>query len=116
MHGSYLPAYRGRVPVNWAIINGEKQTGATLHYMVAKPDAGDIVDQEKVVIDFTDTASDVFTKVTDAAEKVMARAWPLLREGKAARRAMNLPKRELFRRQKTGRRPDRLEQECSCDI
>ena len=52
LHGSYLPRYRGRVPVNWAVINGESETGATLHYMVEKPDAGDIVDQEKVAIAF----------------------------------------------------------------
>jgi methionyl-tRNA formyltransferase len=102
MHGSYLPAYRGRVPVNWAVINGEKETGATLHYMVAKPDAGDIVDQKKVNIEFTDTAFDVFTKVTDAAEKVMARCWPLLREGKAGRRPMNLAEGSYF----SGRKPE----------
>jgi methionyl-tRNA formyltransferase len=40
MHGSLLPKYRGRVPVNWAVINGETETGATLHYMTEKPDAG----------------------------------------------------------------------------
>lgn len=90
LHGSYLPKYRGRVPVNWAVINGESETGATLHYMVEKPDAGDIVDQERVAIDFTDTAHDVFRKVTDAAVRVIARAWPLLRDGKAARIPMNL--------------------------
>jgi methionyl-tRNA formyltransferase len=90
LHGSYLPRYRGRVPVNWAVINGERETGATLHYMVEKPDAGDIVDQEKIEIAFTDTARDVFGKVTDAAETVIARAWPLLRDGKAARIPMNL--------------------------
>ena len=39
MHGSLLPKYRGRVPVNWAVIMGERETGATLHQMVAKPDA-----------------------------------------------------------------------------
>ncbi|MDA8428335.1 MAG: formyltransferase [Geobacteraceae bacterium] len=90
LHGSYLPRYRGRVPVNWAVINGEKVTGATLHYMVEKPDAGDIVDQEMVEISFTDTAHDVFCKVTAAAETVIARAWPLLRDGRAARIPMNL--------------------------
>src|ERR1039457_2083490 len=52
LHGSYLPRYRGRVPVNWAVINGESETGATLHYMVGTPDAGDIVDQERVEIAF----------------------------------------------------------------
>jgi methionyl-tRNA formyltransferase len=90
LHGSYLPKYRGRVPINWAVINGETETGATLHYMVEKPDAGDIVDQEKVSIDFTDTAHDVFAKVTEAAVTVLARAWPKLCSGTAERIPMDL--------------------------
>ncbi len=102
LHGSYLPRYRGRVPVNWAVINGEKETGATLHYMVEKPDAGDIVDREKVCIDFADTAFEVFSKVTNAAEKVIARSWPLLREGKAPRQPMNLAEGSYF----GGRKPE----------
>ena len=48
LHGSFLPAYRGRCPINWVIINGEAQTGVTLHYMIDKPDAGDIVGQKAV--------------------------------------------------------------------
>jgi methionyl-tRNA formyltransferase len=90
LHGSYLPRYRGRVPVNWAVINGETETGATLHYMVEKPDAGDIVDQERVEILFTDTALDVFHKVTDAAVKVIGRSWPKLKAGTAPRIPMDL--------------------------
>jgi methionyl-tRNA formyltransferase len=90
LHGSYLPKYRGRVPVNWAVINGETETGATLHYMVEKPDAGDIVDREKVVISFTDTAFEVFTKLTDAAVAVISRAFPLLVAGTAPRIPMDL--------------------------
>src|SRR5262249_9376688 len=70
MHGSLLPKYRGRVPVNWAVINGERETGATLHYMVEKPDAGDIVDQQAIPILADDTAVDVFRKVTAAAGTV----------------------------------------------
>ena len=101
LHGSYLPKYRGRVPVNWAVINGESETGATLHYMVEKPDAGDIVDQEKVAIADTDTAFDVFNKVTAAAVTVIARAWPLLREGRAARVPMDLSAGSYF----GGRKP-----------
>ncbi|MBI5485057.1 MAG: formyltransferase [Deltaproteobacteria bacterium] len=101
LHGSYLPKYRGRVPVNWAVIKGETETGATLHYMVAKPDAGDIVDQEKVAIAFTDTAIDVFQKVTDAAVTVLARSWPLLRAGIAPRIPMNLGDGSYF----GGRKP-----------
>jgi len=101
LHGSCLPRYRGRVPVNWAVINGETETGATLHYMVAKPDAGDIIDQERVGIAFTDTAHDVFGKVTDAAVTVMARAWPLLRDGTANRTPMDLTSGSYF----GGRKP-----------
>jgi methionyl-tRNA formyltransferase len=101
LHGSYLPKYRGRVPVNWAVINGESETGATLHYMVEKPDAGDIVDREKVAIAFTDTAFDVFNKVTAAAVKVIGRSWPLLREGKAPRIPMELAAGSYF----GGRKP-----------
>jgi len=101
LHGSYLPRYRGRVPVNWAVINGETETGASLHFMVEKPDAGDIIDQDRVAIDFTDTAHDVFAKVTDAAVRVISRAWPLLRDGKAIRTPMDLASGSYF----GGRKP-----------
>jgi methionyl-tRNA formyltransferase len=102
LHGSFLPKYRGRVPVNWAVINGETGTGATLHYMVEKPDAGDIVDQEKVAIDFTDTAHDVFGKVNLAAVTVIKRAWPKLVEGTAGRIPMDLAAGSYF----GGRKPE----------
>lgn len=85
MHGSLLPKYRGRAPVNWAVINGETQTGATLHYMTEKPDAGDIVDQLAVPILPDDTALDVFQKVTVAAELVLWRTLPKLIRGEAGR-------------------------------
>ncbi|HEY6837623.1 MAG TPA: formyltransferase [Geobacteraceae bacterium] len=101
LHGSYLPRYRGRVPVNWAVINGETETGATLHYMVAKPDAGDIVDRQKVEIAFTDTAHDVFNKVTEAAVTVIGRSWPLLVAGTAPRTPMDLSEGSYF----GGRKP-----------
>ena len=85
MHGSLLPKYRGRAPVNWAIVQGELETGATLHHMVAKADAGDIVDQQAVPILRDDTAQDVMGKVTTAAEIVLVRSLPLLASGTAAR-------------------------------
>ncbi len=81
MHGSLPPQYRGRVPVNWAVIRGERETGATLHQMVAKADAGGIVDQEAVPIGSEDSAAQVFGKVTGAAERVLARALPGLIAG-----------------------------------
>ena len=85
LHGSLLPKYRGRVPINWAIINGETETGVTLHYMTKKADAGDIIDQEKFFITDDDTARTLFDKAVAATAVVLDRALPLLREGRAAR-------------------------------
>jgi methionyl-tRNA formyltransferase len=85
MHGSLLPKYRGRAPVNWAILNGEPETGATLHYMVAQADAGDIVDQFAVPILADDTARDVMRKVACAAETLLVRTMPQLASGDAPR-------------------------------
>jgi methionyl-tRNA formyltransferase len=83
MHGSLLPKYRGRVPVNWAILRGERETGASLHEMVDKPDAGRIVDQMAVPILPDDVALDVFRKVTVASEIVLHRSLPALVAGTA---------------------------------
>jgi methionyl-tRNA formyltransferase len=85
MHGSLLPKYRGRVPVNWAIIHGETETGATLHYMLDRADSGDIVAQQAVPILPDDTAKEVFDKVTVAAELALSRALPALLAGTAPR-------------------------------
>ncbi len=83
MHGSLLPRYRGRSPVNWAILNGETRTGVTLHHMTARADAGDIVGQEPVSILPDDRALDVFRKITDAAERLLDRTLPGLLDGTA---------------------------------
>lgn len=83
MHGSLLPKYRGRVPVNWAVIKGERETGATLHEMVIKPDAGGILAQQAVPILPDDTAFEVFNKVTLAAEMALDRVLPDLLAGRA---------------------------------
>lgn len=83
MHGSLLPRYRGRVPVNWAVLHGERETGATLHRMVEKPDAGEIVAQQAVPILPDDTAHEVFGKVTLAAEMALVRVLPQLVAGTA---------------------------------
>jgi methionyl-tRNA formyltransferase len=102
MHGSLLPRYRGRVPVNWAVIRGERETGATLHYMVAKADAGDIVDRQAVPILPDDTAGEVFGKVTVAAEMVLDRSLAALSAGRAPRIPQDLAAGSYF----GGRRPE----------
>lgn len=102
MHGSLLPRFRGRAPVNWAVLRGASETGATLHYMVSKADAGDIVDQLAVPIGEDDTAYDVFQRVAGAAETVLARTLAPLVEGTAPRRAQDLSQGEYCGR----RRPE----------
>jgi methionyl-tRNA formyltransferase len=102
MHGSLLPRYRGRAPVNWAILHGERETGATLHYMVERADAGDIVDQLAVPILQDDDAREVFAKVTVAAETILARSLPGLMAGTAARRPQPIEPGQYFGR----RRPE----------
>ena len=102
MHGSLLPRFRGRAPVNWAVLRGATETGATLHYMVSKADAGDIVDQLAVPIGENDTAYDVFLRVAAAAETVLARSLAPLIAGTAPRRAQDLSQGEYCGR----RRPE----------
>jgi methionyl-tRNA formyltransferase len=101
MHGSLLPKYRGRAPVNWAILHGETQTGATLHVMEVKPDAGDIVGQSAVSIGPNETATDVFSKVSQAAVTVINEALPSLIMGNVPRKPNELQKGSYF----GGRKP-----------
>ena len=101
MHGSLLPKYRGRAPVNWAILHGETETGATLHIMEEKPDAGDIVGQSAVSIGPDETATDVFAKVSEAAVKVIHEALPALLAGNIPRKPNNLQNGSYF----GGRKP-----------
>jgi methionyl-tRNA formyltransferase len=101
MHGSLLPKYRGRAPVNWAILHGETKTGATLHVMEIKPDAGDIVGQAEVNIGPDETATDVFAKVSQAAVEVMNTALPQLIQGNVPRSPNPLSQGSYF----GGRKP-----------
>lgn len=96
MHGSLLPKYRGRVPVNWAIIHGETETGATLHVMNEKPDNGALVDQQAIPILPNDTAKEVFDKVTVAAEITLHRCLPALLAGTASLTTQDLSKGGYF--------------------
>ena len=83
MHGSLLPRYRGRACVNWAVLNGETETGVTLHHMTARADRGRIVDQASVPIGPEDTAHDVFLKLIPLAGTVLRRSLPAILAGRA---------------------------------
>ena len=102
MHGSLLPLFRGRAPTNWAVLHGASETGATLHEMVAKADAGRIVDRQSVPILPDDTARQVFDKVTVAAEQVLWRSLPSLMSGEIQWRANDLAAGSYF----GGRKPE----------
>ena len=81
LHGSLLPRYRGRAPVNWALLKGENETGVTLHKMVSRPDAGDIVAQRAVPISADDIALTLHAKVRDAAQVLLADVLPNMMQG-----------------------------------
>ncbi|MBU9825556.1 bifunctional UDP-4-amino-4-deoxy-L-arabinose formyltransferase/UDP-glucuronic acid oxidase ArnA [Rahnella perminowiae] len=81
LHGSLLPRYRGRAPVNWTLLNGETETGVTLHKMVKRPDAGDIVGQRKVAITADDTALKLHAKVREAAKALLTDVLPEMKAG-----------------------------------
>ncbi|HEX8956100.1 MAG TPA: formyltransferase [Burkholderiaceae bacterium] len=102
MHGSLLPKYRGRVPVNWAVLHGETETGATLHEMAAKPDAGAITAQTAVPILPDDTAFEVFGKLTVAAEQTLWNVLPDILAGTPPRHVNDLSRGSYF----SGRKPE----------
>ncbi len=110
LHGSLLPRYRGRVPVNWAVIRGETETGATLHAMTAKPDQGAIVAQQAVPIGPNDTAHEVFLRVVAAGVHALQQVLPALLAGQAVHTPQNLALGEYC----GGRKPEDGRIDWSC--
>jgi methionyl-tRNA formyltransferase len=98
LHGSLLPKYRGRAPVNWMLVNGEREAGATLHHMVARADAGDIVAQRAVEITDDDTALTLYRKIVPLGAALIREYHPLIVEGTAPRRAQDLAQGSYFGR------------------
>jgi methionyl-tRNA formyltransferase len=102
MHGSLLPSYRGRAPINWAVLHGEPRIGMTLHRMVKQADAGAIVDQDGVDIGPRDTAEQAFRKVMPCARRVLARQMDALLAGMAEEKPQNEAQATYF----GGRKPE----------
>ncbi len=102
LHGSLLPRYRGRCPINWVLIHGEKETGVTLHHMTPKPDDGDIVAQRKIVISDDDTARSLMIKAVEAARGMLDNVLPQIKKGTALRVPQDSSKASYF----GGRRPE----------
>ncbi|MBB4814092.1 MULTISPECIES: bifunctional UDP-4-amino-4-deoxy-L-arabinose formyltransferase/UDP-glucuronic acid oxidase ArnA [Pseudomonas] len=89
LHGSLLPKYRGRAPANWVLVNGETETGVTLHRMVKRADAGAILAQQKVTIERSDTGLTLHAKLRDAATSLLRDALPQLVAGKLTETAQD---------------------------
>jgi len=85
LHPSLLPAYRGRAPINWVLVNGERETGVNLHHMVARADAGDVVAQRAIAIAPRETALSLYLKVEEAGVELLREALPLVAAGRAPR-------------------------------
>ena len=102
LHGSLLPKFRGRCPVNWVIIKGETETGVTLHEMEVKPDAGAIVAQRRVEISFDDTAHSLFGKLQDEAALMLDECLPDMAQGIISKSPQDLSKGSYF----GGRKPE----------
>lgn len=101
LHGSLLPRYRGRAPINWVLVHGERETGVTLHHMTAAPDAGDIVGQRAIAIEDEDNALTLMRKANEAAGGLLDELLPALLAGDAPRVPQD-PKRASYF---GGRRP-----------
>jgi methionyl-tRNA formyltransferase len=72
-HQSFLPKYRGRHPLNWAIINGERETGITFHFMNEKIDAGDIIYQERIPIKKDDNIMDLYNRTVFSGKAALGK-------------------------------------------
>lgn len=89
LHGSLLPKYRGRAPLNWVLVNGEKETGVTLHRMVQRADAGDIVAQQAVTITDSDVALSLHRKLCSASQMLLGDVLPKICSGQTQERAQD---------------------------
>jgi UDP-4-amino-4-deoxy-L-arabinose formyltransferase / UDP-glucuronic acid dehydrogenase (UDP-4-keto-hexauronic acid decarboxylating) len=96
LHGSLLPKYRGRCPINWVLVNGERETGVTLHYMTPRADDGDIAAQEKIEIAADDTALSLHQKAAESAARMLDAALPKLKNGTAERRPQDHAQASYF--------------------
>ena len=83
VHASLLPKYRGSSPIQWAVVNGETETGITIMKTAYKMDSGDIITQKEVAIGEDETAGELFEKLSHAGAPELVKALDLLEDGKA---------------------------------
>lgn len=86
LHASLLPKYRGAAPINWALINGERETGVTIFQIRTKVDTGDILAQERVAIAPNDTYADLSERLAIKGAELIVRVLDAIEKGTAAPR------------------------------
>jgi methionyl-tRNA formyltransferase len=102
LHPSLLPAYRGRAPINWVLVRGEPRTGVTLHHMIGRADAGDVVGQRAIEIAPRETALTLYRKVEEEGVLLLAEMLPRVAAGTAPRLPQDESRASVFGR----RRPE----------
>lgn len=85
VHSSLLPQYRGAAPINWAVLNGDDETGVTIQYMAAELDAGDILLTRKTAIGPQEDASQLYARLAELGGEAASEALALLERGEAPR-------------------------------
>jgi methionyl-tRNA formyltransferase len=95
LHGSLLPQYRGAAPINWALINGDKQTGVTTFFINAEIDKGEIIDQVEIDIDEDDTAGTLHDRLMHVGAKLVVKTADLIAQGQVIAQAQDLRLDEL---------------------
>lgn len=85
VHSSLLPRYRGSAPINWAVINGDKETGVTIMHMASELDGGDIIDQISTPIDQDETVGAVHDRLADMGGQLLVQVVSQLADGTAKR-------------------------------
>ncbi|WP_437612361.1 bifunctional UDP-4-amino-4-deoxy-L-arabinose formyltransferase/UDP-glucuronic acid oxidase ArnA [Erwinia sp. V71] len=98
LHGSLLPHYRGRAPLNWALVHGETQTGVTLHRMTPRADAGAIIAQQAVAIEPEDNARTLHGKLNAAAATLLENALPEIAHGEVTEQEQDESQARYFGR------------------
>ncbi len=89
LHASILPNYRGAAPINWAVINGEKETGVTTFKLQHEIDTGDILMQEKLLIGDTETAGELHDRMKITGAELLVQTVNDLEKGKLQASAQN---------------------------
>ena len=85
VHGSLLPNYRGAAPIQWSVLNGDKETGITTMYMDEGMDTGDIILQEKVIIGEDETTGELWDRLSKVGAKLLVETLKQIEEGTAPR-------------------------------